>query len=100
MSIRLGKYFLNVGTIIKLSLVAFFLLLSVVIYGVEHGVHGYSVRDYAPSLGGFLAVTPVLLFAVSGYVGRERRRGGKAPPAAAGGGRRREDPGRSLRWPT
>lgn len=28
---------------------------------------GYPVTDYAPSLGGFLAVTPVLLFAVSGY---------------------------------
>ena len=65
-SIRLGKYFLNVGTIIKLGLVAFFLI-SVVIYGVEHGVHGYSVGNYAPSLGGFLAVTPVLLFAVTGY---------------------------------
>lgn len=65
-SIRLGKYFLNVGTIIKLGLVAFFLL-SVVIYGIEHGLHGYPVKEYAPSLGGFLAVTPVLLFAVSGY---------------------------------
>lgn len=65
-SIRLGKYFLNVGTVVKLSLVAFFLV-SVVIYGIEHGVHGYSARDYAPSLGGFLAVTPVLLFAVTGY---------------------------------
>jgi glutamate:GABA antiporter len=65
-SIRLGKYFLNLGTIIKLGLVAFFLL-TVVIYGIEHGVHGYSARDYAPTLGGFLAVTPVLLFAVTGY---------------------------------
>jgi glutamate:GABA antiporter len=65
-SIRLGKYFLNAGTIIKLSVVAFFLL-TVVIYGIRHGVHGYSVRDYAPSLGGFLAVTPVLLFALTGY---------------------------------
>lgn len=65
-SIRLGKYFLNVGTIVKLALVTFFLI-TVVIYGIEHGVHGYPVRDYAPSLGGFLAVTPVLLFAVTGY---------------------------------
>lgn len=65
-SIRLGKYFLNVGTIIKLTLVAFFLV-TVVIYGVEHGVHGYSPGDYAPTLGGFLAVTPVMLFAFSGY---------------------------------
>ena len=65
-SIRLGKHFLNVGTVIKLSLVAFFLL-TVVIYGVQHGVHGYGFGSYAPSWSGFLAVTPVLLFAVSGY---------------------------------
>jgi amino acid transporter len=65
-SIRLGKYFLNVGTIIKLSVVSFFLL-TVVIYGIQNGVHGYSVGDYAPSLTGFLAVTPVMLFALSGY---------------------------------
>lgn len=65
-SIRLGKHFLNVGTIIKLGLVAFFLL-SVVIYGAQHGLHGYSLSAYSPTLTGFLAVTPVLLFAVSGY---------------------------------
>ncbi len=44
-----------------------FFLLTVVIYGAQHGVHGYAFGDYAPSWAGFLAVTPVLLFAVSGY---------------------------------
>lgn len=65
-SIRLGKHFLNVGTVIKLGLVAFFLI-SVVIYGAQHGLHGYGIGDFSPTLTGFLAVTPVLLFAVSGY---------------------------------
>lgn len=50
-SIRLGKYFLNVGTIVKLTLVAFFLL-GVVIYGVQHGVHGYTAGDSRPPSAG------------------------------------------------
>jgi amino acid transporter len=65
-SIRLGKYFLNVGTVIKLAMVAFFLV-TVVIYASEHGLHGYSAGHYSPSLAGFLAITPVMLFAFSGY---------------------------------
>lgn len=65
-SIRLGKYFLNFGTIIKLSLVGFFLV-SVVIYAFEHGLHGAAAGDYKPTLASFLAVTPVMLFAFSGY---------------------------------
>lgn len=65
-SIRLGKYFLNFGTVIKLGLVGFFLL-SVVIYAFEHGLHGAAIGDYKPTLASFLAVTPVMLFAFSGY---------------------------------
>ncbi|HWU33377.1 MAG TPA: APC family permease [Marmoricola sp.] len=65
-SIRLGKYFLNFGTVIKLSLVGFFLL-SVVIYAFEHGLHGAALSDYKPTLATFLAVTPLMLFAFSGY---------------------------------
>lgn len=65
-SIRLGKYFLNVGTVIKLVLVAFFLV-TVVIYAAQHGLHGYAAGSYSPTLSGFLAVTPVMLFAFSGY---------------------------------
>lgn len=65
-SIRLGKYFLNVGTILKLAMVAFFLI-TVVVYGVQHGVHGYAAGSYSPTLAGFLAVTPVMLFAFTGY---------------------------------
>lgn len=65
-SIRLGKHFLNVGTVIKLAMVAFFLV-TVVVYGAQHGLHGYSAGDYVPTIGGFLAVTPVMLFAFSGY---------------------------------
>ena len=65
-SIKTGKYFLNVGTVVKLSLVAFFLV-TVVIYGAEHGLHGVSAGSYSPTIAGFLAVTPVMLFAFSGY---------------------------------
>jgi amino acid transporter len=65
-SIKTGKYFLNVGTIIKLAMVVLFLL-TVVIYAFEHGLHGPAAGNYAPTIGGFLAVTPVMLFAFSGY---------------------------------
>lgn len=65
-SIRLGKHFLNFGTVIKLSLVVFFLL-SVAIYAAHHGLHGAAAGDYKPTLATFLAVTPLMLFAFSGY---------------------------------
>lgn len=65
-SIRMGKYFLNFGTLVKLGLVGFFLL-SVVIYAFHHGLHGAAAGDYKPTLATFLAVTPLMLFAFSGY---------------------------------
>jgi amino acid transporter len=65
-SIKTGKDFLNFGTIVKLGLVAV-LLLTVVVYGFQHGLHGPAVGSYAPTVAGFLAVTPVMLFAFSGY---------------------------------
>lgn len=65
-SIRLGKWFLNIGAVLKLALIAFFVV-SVGLYAAEYGFNGYGAGAFSPSLTGFLAVTPILLFAFVGY---------------------------------
>ena len=41
--------------------------LTVVIYAFSHGVHGYGIGSFSPTLAGFLGAVPVLLFAISGF---------------------------------
>ncbi len=66
-SIEVGKWIPTVGTWVRIVLFAFFTV-SVVIYAVEHGVHGFGVADFSPTTSVFLAIVPVLLF---NYVGLE-----------------------------
>jgi amino acid transporter len=46
--------------------------LTILIYAVEHGVHGYSLHDFGPSTSVFLGLVPLLLF---NYVGFELQNG-------------------------
>jgi amino acid transporter len=64
--LQYGKYIVAVGGIVKVALLAIFVV-TVVSYAIQYGVHGYAVGDFSPTLGGFLAVTPVILFAVVGF---------------------------------
>lgn len=64
--LRHGKRIVAAGAIAKVGLIIVFVV-TVIIYAVQHGVHGYAVGGYAPTVAGFLAVTPVLLFAVVGF---------------------------------
>lgn len=64
-SLRYGKWLLNVGAILKVLLVAVFVV-TVIVYAVQHGVHGYAAGSFSPTTAGFLAVTPIILFAVVG----------------------------------
>jgi amino acid transporter len=71
-SLRHGKWIPNVGAIIRIGVLAFFSV-TVLIYGIEHGVHGYSAGDFNPnSLIIFLGLVPLLLF---NYVGFELQNG-------------------------
>lgn len=33
---------------------------TVIVYGIEHGVHGYSIGDFSPTAAGFLLSLPIL----------------------------------------
>lgn len=61
-----GKKVVAAGAIVKVLLLAIFVV-TVGLYAIQHGVHGYAAGDFAPTLGGFLLVTPVILFAVVGF---------------------------------
>lgn len=64
--LRYGKVIVAVGGIVKVALLAVFVI-TVAIYAMKNGVHGYAAGEFSPTLGGFLAVTPVILFAVVGF---------------------------------
>ncbi|MEJ3405365.1 APC family permease [Rathayibacter sp. YIM 133350] len=64
--LQYGKHIVAAGAIVKIALLLIFVV-TVGIYALRHGVHGYAVGDFSPTLGGFLAVTPVILFAVVGF---------------------------------
>jgi glutamate:GABA antiporter len=70
-SLRRGKWIPNVGAILRIGVLAFFSI-TVLIYGIEHGVHGYAAGDFKPSTAIFLALVPLLLF---NYVGFELQNG-------------------------
>lgn len=70
-SLRRGKWIPNIGAIIRIGVLAFFSV-TVLIYAIEHGVHGYSFHQFGPSTAVFLGLVPLLLF---NYVGFELQNG-------------------------
>lgn len=64
--LQYGKWIVAAGAVSKVALIAFFVV-TVGIYAARNGVHGYAVGDFSPTTAGFLAVTPVLLFAFVGF---------------------------------
>ncbi|MCU1473784.1 APC family permease [Amnibacterium sp.] len=67
LSFKLGKWITTAGAFARFLLLGLFTV-SVVIYGLEHGVHGLGAGDFVPTAGGFVALVGVLLF---NYVGFE-----------------------------
>lgn len=61
-----GKRVIAAGAVCKVGLIVF-LLVSVVLYAVRNGVQGYGAGSFSPTTAGFLAVTPILLFAFVGF---------------------------------
>jgi glutamate:GABA antiporter len=70
-SMQRGKWIPNVGAIVRVGVLAFFSV-TILIYGLEHGFHGYSLHQFGPSTAVFLGVVPLLLF---NYVGFELQNG-------------------------
>ncbi len=70
-SLRYGKWIPNVGGFMRIFVLGFFTL-TLVVYGIRHGVHGFPTSKLSPTRSIFLALVPVLLF---NYVGFELQNG-------------------------
>jgi amino acid transporter len=66
-SLRRGKWIPNAGAFMRLFVLGFFVV-TVVVYAIDHGVHGFPVGHLQPTGAVFLGLVPVLLF---NYVGFE-----------------------------
>ena len=70
-SLRYGKWIPNFGAILRFAVLGFFSL-TVIIYGIKHGVAGFSVSHMSPTRAIFFGLVPLLLF---NYVGFELQNG-------------------------
>jgi glutamate:GABA antiporter len=70
-SLRYGKWIPNFGAILRVGVLGFFSL-TVIIYGIKHGVAGFSVSSMSPTRAVFFGLVPLLLF---NYVGFELQNG-------------------------
>jgi glutamate:GABA antiporter len=70
-SLRYGKWIPNFGAILRFFVLGFFSL-TMIIYGIKHGVAGFSISDMSPTRSVFFLLVPVLLF---NYVGFELQNG-------------------------
>jgi glutamate:GABA antiporter len=70
-SLRHGKWIPNFGALLRIMVMGFFTL-TVIIYALKHGVHGFAASDLSPTAAVFLALVPLLLF---NYVGFELQNG-------------------------
>lgn len=70
-SLRYGKWIPNFGAILRFAVLGFFSL-TVIIYGIKHGVAGFHVSQMSPTRAIFFGLVPLLLF---NYVGFELQNG-------------------------
>jgi glutamate:GABA antiporter len=66
LSFRVGKWIPTLGAYSRFILLGFFTL-SVIIYGIKHGVHGFGVKDFNVHYAGFVGLVPILLFNFVGF---------------------------------
>jgi amino acid transporter len=70
-SLRYGKWIPNLGAILRGFVLGFFSI-TVIIYGIKHGVAGFAASDLSPTRAIFFGLVPLLLF---NYVGFELQNG-------------------------
>lgn len=66
-SFRIGKWIPTIGAWCRIVVLSFFTL-SVVIYAMQHGVHGFAAGAFGGTYVGFIGLVPILFF---NYVGFE-----------------------------
>jgi len=70
-SLRRGKWIPNAGAFMRIFVLGFFTI-TLIVYAIDHGVHGFPIKDMKPTGLVFLALVPLLLF---NYVGFELQNG-------------------------
>lgn len=65
-SLRYGKWIPNAGAFVRFAVLAFFSL-TVIIYAIKHGVHGYGAGDFSPTKAVFIGLVPLLIFTYVGF---------------------------------
>ena len=63
--LRYGKWVPSTGALSQIGLLVFFTVTAVV-YGAQHGLHGISASDLAPTPAIFIVVVPVLIYSFVG----------------------------------
>ena len=66
MALKFGKWVATAGAVVRVVLMAFFTL-TVVIYAIQHGVHGFGAGAFKPSWAVFLLAAPILIFDLEGF---------------------------------
>jgi amino acid transporter len=66
LSFRVGKWIPTLGAYSRFILLGFFTL-SVIIYAIKHGAHGFGVKDFGVHYAGFVGLVPILLFNFVGF---------------------------------
>jgi amino acid transporter len=72
-SFDVGKWIPTIGAFVRIFVLGLFTF-SVALYGIQNGINGFAIGDFAPSYGAFVVLVPFLFF---NYVGFEL-------PSAAG----------------
>jgi amino acid transporter len=66
LSFRVGKWFPTVGAWARFLLLGGFTI-SVIIYAIKNGVHGFGAGDFSIGYAGLIALLPILLFNFVGF---------------------------------
>ncbi|MFF7759192.1 APC family permease [Streptomyces griseorubiginosus] len=66
LSFDVGKWIPTVGAWSRFLLLGLFTV-TVVVYGVQHGLHGFGLGDFSPTYAGFVGLVPVLMFNFVGF---------------------------------
>ncbi|MCX6449960.1 MAG: amino acid permease, partial [Actinobacteria bacterium] len=65
-NLKLGKKFIGAGAIAKVIVISS-LVITTAIYGVKNGFQPFDFAGLTPTLGGFIAIAPVILFSYVGF---------------------------------
>ncbi len=66
LSFKVGKWIPTLGAYSRFLLLGFFSI-SVVVYAIQNGVHGFGFSDFSPTFAGAVFLVPVLIFQFVGF---------------------------------